>query len=281
MTTIISNAPMRVVTAADEKYLPFLACHLISLGEHASEAAPMEITVIQRGISRQEQQKLELLIPGYHKLRWVEPNTTLLRKLGAPPDFANLSPHYFRLLIPFLMPNEARAIYLDADTIVLKEVFSLWVTDLEDRVVAAVRDYLPCVCDAVGNWEELRLNPNAPYFNSGVLVMDLVQWRREKISQRALSACQKYQHRLLAQGKWNQYDQYGLNVVIHGNWKALNPAWNHGADLPQSEARIVHFVGNGKPALPTCQPLFSRLFFDTLARTSYAGRYPADNNISY
>jgi lipopolysaccharide biosynthesis glycosyltransferase len=128
--------------------------------------------------------------------------------------------------------------------------------------------------DAVANWEALALDPDAPYFNSGVLLIDLVAWRAAEVSQRALFICEEHSDRLLAQGKWPQYDQYGLNVTLMGRWKELEQVWNYGTDMPPFDARIVHYIGNGKIGLPTCHPHFSRLFFSMLSRTPYRDWLP-------
>ncbi len=212
------------------------------------------------------------------RLRWIEPHETLLEKIGAPLDFLTCSPHYFRLLIPFLLPDHPLAIYLDADTMVLNDISSLWNTDLEGHAIAAVLDYLPRIRDAVSNWRELHIDPDAPYLNSGVLVMDLARWTTEKISLRVLKICRENQDHLRAQGQWPQFDQYGLNVVLAGRWKALDPMWNRGTDLPPTVARIIHYLGNGKAGLATCQPVFNQLFFDVLRRTPYRDWLPAGNS---
>ncbi|HEX6715486.1 MAG TPA: glycosyltransferase family 8 protein [Pyrinomonadaceae bacterium] len=277
-TTKQCNGPYQVATAATEGYLPYLACHLLTLGENGSKEVPLEITVIHRGIPIEAQRGLEALIPYPHSLRWIEPQKSLLEKIGAPLDFAACSPHYFRLLIPYLLPDHRRAIYLDADTMVLNDISSLWNTDLEGHAIAAVLDYLPCIRDAVSNWRELHVDPDAPYLNSGVLVMDLARWTSEKISLRVLKVCRENQAHLWAHGKWPQFDQYGLNVVLAGRWKALDPMWNRGTDLPQTAARIIHYLGNGKPGLATCQPVFNQLFFDVLRRTPYRDWLPVSNS---
>jgi lipopolysaccharide biosynthesis glycosyltransferase len=268
----------QVVTAADERYLPYLGCLLVSLGEHGAAGQPVEITVFHRGLALHVRRELTGLLPRRLRLHWVEPDAVLLRSVGAPTDLERASPHYFRLLAPLCLPDHDRALYLDADTMVLSDLTPLWSTDLQGRAVAAVRDYLPRIGDAVSNWRELNLDPNAPYFNSGVMVMDLARWRDEAVPQRTLEVCRVCRDHLIAHGSWPQHDQYGLNVVLHGRWKDLDPALNHGADLPPRAPRIVHFIGNGKVGLPTCQPFFSRLFLDTLRRTPYHGcRFPLES----
>lgn len=263
------KAPLNVVTAADANYLPYLACHLLSLAENGWPDGTIALTVVHRGISLHEQAALEALVARRLNIMWVEPHPDLLRWVGAPLEFAACSPHYFRLLAPFLLTEQKRAVYLDADTIVVEDIFPLHITDLEGQTTAAVRDYLPCIRDAVDNWQALNLNPSAPYFNSGVLVIDLAGWRAQEIPQRVLRVCLENSDHLLAQRKWPQYEQYGLNVVLHGRWKALDPVWNHGTDMPPSPARIVHYIGNGKIGRTTCYPYFEELFFEFLNRTPY------------
>jgi len=264
-----------VITAADDGYLPYLACFLASLGNHPLGGEPATTWIVHRGIAGGVRRELEGLTRG--KVFWVEPDPVLLRRLGAPPALADARPHYFRLLAPYVLGGQARALYLDADTMVRGDLATLWSCNLDGRVLAAVRDYLSYVKDGISNWEELGLRPDAGYFNSGVMVMDLERWRAEELPRRVLEICQANVDQLWAQGRWPQHDQYGLNVVAHCDWQELEHTWNYGSDLPFRESQIVHFVGNGKVGLSTCRPEFERFFLDTLRRTPFAGcRMPAE-----
>lgn len=263
---------VQLITAADSKYLPYLCCHLVSLGDHVGQTGRIQVHIVHRGISESERNTIEQCVSAALCLHWLEPTMQLLKDIGAPLKFATASPHYFRLLAPYLLPSTQRSIYLDADTIVLDSLDPLWAVELDGNSVGAVRDYLPSIADGIANWRDLGLNPDAPYFNSGVLVMDLNQWRAYDVALQTLEVCSTHAGQLLAQQKWPQFDQYGLNVVLHGRWKSLDRAWNHGADLPQpsaTKARIVHYVGNGKAGLPTCQALYNDAFFELLNRTPF------------
>lgn len=263
------------IAAADGNYLHYLACHLRSLAAHTSKEQPIDITVINRGISMRAKAELEKLVPHPHCLKWVEPTLELLRALRAPSEFETCSPHYFRLLAPYILPGHSRAIYLDADTVVVGDISPLWTMDLGTYSVAATRDYLPCVRNAISNWQELGLDPESPYFNSGVLIIELDRWRKERVAERVLTTCDRNKDKLLAQGKWPQFDQYGLNVVLNQQWQQLDEMWNHGSHVPASTERVVHFIGSGKVGFPSCQQAFSKLFFNVLSTTSYKAWRPA------
>lgn len=259
----MNHDTIQIVTAANKNYLTYLACHLLSLARLKTEQ-PMMITVIHTGIDPTLQEQLSKMIPAPHQLCWFEPSQEALEQINAPLDFVDLSPHYYRLLIPFLLPNSPRALYLDADTLVLKNLSQLWSLELGKSAAAAVQDYISCISEAVANWQDFNLDPTAPYFNSGVLLINLKRWRDLAISEQTLQICKKHAKWLVAQGKWPQYDQYGLNIALYKNWKILNKVWNYGTDSPPSDANVIHFIGNGKIGRPSCHPFFHQIFQEIL-----------------
>lgn len=150
-------------------------------------------------------------------------------------------------MVPVL-PVE-RVIYrVDADTLVRADVRPLWDTDLAGRPLGAVPD----VGYPVGHAGVQR----APYFNAGVLLMDLARVRAEM--PRLLEAAAQYETSL-------HRDQDALNDVFRGEWLALGMKWNaqglgtyaedssperDALDLEgMKEASIVHFTGPVNPRL--------------------------------
>jgi lipopolysaccharide biosynthesis glycosyltransferase len=90
------------------------------------------------------------------------------------------------------------------------------------------------------------VDPRSPYFNSGVLLLDLAQLRR-------LHATALYKQAFRAV-KAKQADQSILNVVAHGRWHALPARWNRqillgsGFSLFADEkGGIWHFTSRIKP----------------------------------
>ena len=266
-----------VLTAADGGYIPFLATSLYSLTAHGGQSLLLEITVLYRDIGLSDRDRLETLVRAPHRLRWIEVSEALCRQIGAPLAFSGAPPNYFRLLAPYIFPGEERALYLDADTVILGDISPLATTFLEGCGIGAVVDWLSCVRDAVSNWSELGLDGDTPYFNSGVLLMDLGRWRKESIALRAFEICSQNSQHLWAQGKWLQYEQYGLNVAVRGRWHPLSAVWNHFTELPAtSEAPMVlHYVAQGKPGSARCRPECTALFEQTLQHTPWSGWWPA------
>jgi len=263
-----------VATATDEAYLPYAAAMAATLARSRLPQTRVTLTVLHTGVSDAGQERVKMWANGI-AIRWLHVTSETYGRLGLPSSPALVTPQYFRCLLPELFPpTSSRVIYLDADTLVFADLAELWRADLEDAPVGAVRDWLPTVRDAVGPWERIGLDPDAPYFNSGLLVVDLEAWRQQEAALVVLQRCEFDSDHLVAQNKWPQHDQYGLNVVFHRRWKELSPVWNHFSERSHPQPKVVHFVGNGKPGTRTCRPAFTRAFVKAVESTAWAGWRP-------
>ena len=140
-----------------------------------------------------------------------------------PPRLPRAS--FVRLLMGSVLPPALdRVLYLDADVMCRAPLHALWATDLEGHALGAVADACtPWVGSPSGDfveprWRQLGLLPDNPYFNSGVLLVDLAQWRRRGFEQTALRLCQQH---LFVNG-----DQEALLGACAGQWQRLHPRWN-------------------------------------------------------
>ena len=124
---------------------------------------------------------------------------------------------YFRLLLPEMLPTPDKVLYLDADIIIQGDISKLWKTQLGDgNYLGAVRD--PNINPAV--LTKLGLGENDPYFNSGVLLLNLKKMREDHVQEKLLTFAR------CSQDKITCHDQCVLNYIVKGHWKALSPKWN-------------------------------------------------------
>jgi lipopolysaccharide biosynthesis glycosyltransferase len=171
---------------------------------------------------------------------------------------------YARLFLPELVPDDV-ALYVDVDVVLMRDPAELFATDLGDRPLAAVRDmWHPTLPEALAGGGSGRLAPGAPYFNAGLMLCNLRQWRREGLTERAL-------HWLASQDRVPDcLEQDALNALTHGRWTELDPRWNvfpmtDFRDIPpgawpprlateyhayrdqERRAFVLHFIGSRKP----------------------------------
>ena len=121
-----------------------------------------------------------------------------------------------RLLLPELLPELDKILYLDCDIIVRQDLARFWnETDLGDNYLGAV--YEAAIEGQAERFRALGCDP-ARYFNSGFLLMNLAQMRKEKVSERLLEACRV---------PYLEFpDQDALNQVCQGRVLPLSPLYN-------------------------------------------------------
>jgi lipopolysaccharide biosynthesis glycosyltransferase len=170
-------------------------------------------------------------------------------------------PQYWRLVGPHIISKSIRrVVYLDLDTLILNDVAELYGYDMQGKTIAACVDYLGQIKDGVDNWKELKLDPSLPYFNSGMMLIDVERYTRLRIMEKVVKLVTENSNHLLAGGKWPQNDQYGLNVALVGDWVTLPQTYNYGSGLEYKQCKVLHFIGGGKPGVGNCRPEFTREF---------------------
>ena len=123
---------------------------------------------------------------------------------------------FARLLLPLVLPDLDKIIYLDCDIVVLKDLQSLWNFDVSDVAVAMAPDFY---YRDKATLERLGII-SGYYLNSGVIVMNLDYWRKHDVQYRILSF-------IMAKGSKLIYnDQDGLNSILHNERKELHIKYN-------------------------------------------------------
>lgn len=173
------------------------------------------------------------------------------RSLGTPlPEaFSYISTGmYLRLLLPQMLPGTVqRVLYLDIDVFVNADLSPLWQIPLDGSPLAAVRDRYTSTMDTSGGIPGAPegIDGSAPYFNSGVLLINTPIWRQMGITERCLTYLEDNRSSLRLP------DQDALNLAAYGRWVELDSDWNDQAGWWKPRiaepARILHFLGRTKP----------------------------------
>lgn len=260
------NEQITVVCGADENYAIPMAVTLYSALANLENSRTCDIYVLDGGVRPASKERLKRVIsttPATTELHWMSIDETKIQHLPTR-DWISAAA-YSRLLIPELLPNEKKkAIYLDSDLQVESSLSDLWTMDFDGCAVMATQAYgTPYVSSKRGltDYVELGIPAEAPYFNSGVLVLNLEKWRQNGISQSVID----YR---LANNEDHTVDQGALNAVLSDDWKQLDLKWNVMSHLvnfeewPESsfkekvrkrrdelmqEPNIYHFAGGSKP----------------------------------
>lgn len=230
-----------VVFACSENFVPYLSVATQSIVENASASRRYDIIVLTRDISPASMITLT---------RQVKSDNVGIGFLDVDAALGDIElPHhghfrpetYYRLLAPQLLPNVDKAIYLDSDLIVEKDIAGLFDVDVTGYPLAATRD-----ADTIGQIEgydatvgpylknELGMRDPHDYFQAGVLLMNLAELRRTVSPEEFLA--------LSTQRMWRWLDQDVLNRVVNGNYVRVHMRWNYLMDW--QHLRRTHIVSN-------------------------------------
>lgn len=286
-----------VLMSIDDAFVTALEVTVTSVLDHLRPDAGLDLYIMANGVSEDSCRGVEQTLAAQtltrqccpdrlaiHWLSFDERKLAALEDLHPAPLAANL-----RLLAGSCLPASLwKVIYLDADVLVRGDLCELWDQDFEGNVAMAVQDAYLQRFPA----RELRHPaPGAeqwPYFNSGVLVIDLEAWREGNLEQRCIQSAMQLP-------RWTKWlDQQVLNICLAGRWKALPPVWNKQyfldlfpdwqsspyTDLEFEEARasprIVHFSSRTKPWYPVCDHLPEEVaeYRDLMKRLRRPGKGP-------
>lgn len=164
---------------------------------------------------------------------------------------------YYRLLAPCFLPQKLhRILYLDPDILVINSLRPLWETDMKGRLFAAAAH--TGKTNLANNINQVRLGTTHKYFNSGVLLINLDQGRKEILPEEIFQYAGEHAKELLIP------DQDILNAVFGSRTLELDDyLWNYDArnystyllrsggvcdmDWVMGNTGILHFCGKTKP----------------------------------
>lgn len=211
--------------------------------------------VVDLGLSAEDKQNLRSLTEN------AADATMVFVTLPAGGSLASMPPTWAKIAMIDVLPVE-RILYVDADILVRSDLRELWNVDLQGKTLGAVPD----IGFPMGHSGIER----APYFNAGVLMMDLAKLRArlpelvEKAGEMRGSV---------------HADQDVLNAVLRDEWCPLDLKWNAQglgtyAKCPSPERdaldltsldhpAIVHFTGPMNPSMaevlnPYVQPFTAK-----------------------
>lgn len=173
---------------------------------------------------------------------------------------------YFRLLLAKILSSSVdRVLYLDADTIILSSVRELFNTDMENATLAGAPDL-----SSQGMSARLQLQN---YINSGVLLIDLKQWRQRNYTSRCLDYAARNPEKLL------YADQCTINIVLADSLYLLDGKWNRGVTAHAKSqtadgAGVLHFITRDKPWHAWYENSLAKYYWRYLEVSPWAGALP-------
>ena len=256
--------------SADDNYVPCLAGAVRSLIEHSSKENYYRIIVLHTGMkekSMEELKKLEVENVKFSfenvskKVKGIEKDLELRLR-----DYYSIA-IFYRLFIPSMFPEYKKAIYLDAEIVILDDIAKMYNMDMKNNILAVVSDATVNNTKDFVIYAKQALGVVPPkYFNSGVLLMDLRKMREEKIEEKFLYLLVKYNLETIAP------DQDYLNILCKDRVLYLDETWDKMPDfgeyIEEEKLHIIHYNMFRKPWHYDDVP-YSDIFWRYAKKTDY------------
>ncbi len=231
--------------ASNERYFPGLFCAVASALGHMATGRAVDVRVLDGGISQTSKSILSRLVGRFSKsvrLEFVSVDNSIFRGATLGPGRSHIA--YCRILLPRF--EVSHLIYLDCDVLVFRDLSTLYELELPSgKILAAVRDSetltlgedSPTVADA------MKLPAEGAYFNSGVMLMNLDELRRENFTERSLEFLKTWS------GHYRFWDQSAINFLLHRQIHVLpddwnRPAWKFDEQLENKLDCVLHYTSS-------------------------------------
>lgn len=279
---------MNVVYVSNDNYARHLAVSMTSLFDRNRDVREITVYILSVGITSESQQKLQSIADGYGRSLEIIELNDIESRFDYDIDTRGFDISAMgRLFVGQLLPESVeRILYLDCDTVVVQPLKKLWKLDLDGHVLAAVME--PTIYEAVKS--EIGLGEQDPYFNSGVLLIDLKRWREDRVQEKLLDFYGEKNGSLFA------CDQDTINGALKGEILSMAPRYNFftnyryfsykeltaHADTYKAVSKemfeeakrhpaIIHYMGDERPWIAGNRNHYRRAYEKYLALTPWAG----------
>lgn len=232
-------------TACDDNYIPFLAVALQSIIDNASKEYDYIFRILHTGVSASNIEKIMKYNRENFCVEFVDIRETLndvMQRLHTQIYYTQTT--YYRLFISNLYPQYDKILYLDSDIVVRGDISQLYNVEIGDNLVGAITDEFVITESYVHSYvkEVLGFKNLNDYFNAGVLLMNLDQFRKQNFEKQFVDLLGKY--------KFVVQDQDYLNVICRNKVKYIDSSWdkmpcNEGVKL--EDINLIHFNLIWKP----------------------------------
>jgi lipopolysaccharide biosynthesis glycosyltransferase len=220
---LLSMEPVVLALTTNERYFPGLYCAVASALSHLDATREVDLKVLDGGISETSKKVLWHLVEKFGRslrLEFVLINESIFRGATLGPGLSYMA--YCRALLPHLL-NVPRLIYLDCDVLVLRDLSELFDIELSrGKILAAVPDSetLTLSDDSYTLAGAMNLPADGRYFNSGVMLLNLNELRKENFTEKSLEFFKS------RKGYYRFHDQSAFNFLLHGRIDELPEHWN-------------------------------------------------------
>lgn len=246
-----NNLNVPIFFSADDNYTDLLEVAIKSISDNASDKKIYNIYILNTGLGQSGIDTINKYQTENIKIHFTDVSAEINSINGE--DALRLRDYYsktiyYRLFIPALFPEIDKAIYLDADVVLVDDIANLYAVELGDNMVAGVMDEVVATNPTFREYSITSLGLDyTHYFNSGVLLMNLEQLRKVELDKTFFYIFNNFDFKTIAP------DQDFLNVICKDKVTYIEAGWDKmpikNPDFKEEDLHLIHFNMFEKPYL--------------------------------
>ena len=259
------NEPINIVLITDSRYVPPTATSISSAIKNKCPESVYNFYVITENITEQDESMLM-------RLKGLAPKKVSINLIPQKePDlpyenmqrFLQYKVGMHKIYLPKTLKELDKVIYMDSDTIVLKDLHELFDIDVTDVYAAVAKDGI--FYRFPKEMAEMGLDKRGFYFNSGVMLYNLALQRKDNITEKLVEYIKTHEDFF--------GDQDVLNMVFGDKLKLMSYRYNCISTF--FEADDLHFLSTyfGEPL-----PKDTFYIYENATVLHYAGDKPWQEN---
>lgn len=232
-----------IVFAANDHYVPYLTVAIHSLARNSNIKNKYDIFVFSKDISEKNKTTIKEFIEKQNiSVRFVDIKDYFKSALKVVGHITEET--YFRLIMPDILKDYNRILYLDADIIILNDIMQLCKIDMKGYPLAATEE---CMFSGLVNicgdqekeyfYKKLGLKNLDTYFQAGVLLFDVDYYNNRHLSELLMNRAMTNSYKMMDQDILNEY--FNENYIRFGNEWNFTPLQKHMEEMD--------YIGNMSP----------------------------------
>lgn len=239
---------MNILLAANKKYLKYMENLIFSI-KYNLEKDDINIYFINQNVEEKFLNNIRKNLEKKYDINFhiINISNDLFQDLPILEHFS--VEMYFRLIAQYILPqNLDRILWVDIDIVCLKNLEKFYYQDFDNKSMVVCADSLYDGEMLVEHKDNLGINQNTKYFNSGVLLLNLNKIREKYSIEDIINKS------IECKDKLKFPDQDVLNILYEGDVKYTNKYYNYQLifrdDIVQEDDEkivLLHYTGAEKP----------------------------------
>ena len=272
----MKDTTIHIALVSSDEYIKYATTVILSILKNNKTNRYFHFHIITNDIQNKSKSKLQKLQKYNFAISYHAIPAEMTQQISTIKQANHVNSNIFsRLFLPDLFPKLDKILCLDCDLFVRSDISPLYDLDIKNYCLAAVEDTAETIIA-----QRLWNDKSHHYYNTGVMLQNLQQMRKENYKQIIYNKIHKNSDKYTI-GEQDIFNDVYKDKICHLNYtwnffheyhftrKYFTPIDINEYQQALNNPNIVHFVGPEKPWLPSENHPYQKEFFKYFKATPF------------